>query len=118
MTNHTKSIPSKTAAFIRTHITKGEEPFDHPYLDNKGYVTAAVGLKIDTEDAFKKLPWKTGNRPATDTEMSTAWQQMQQAHSANKGQHNWKANKYENTTGITLDETDIPGLTDAAIAPR
>lgn len=43
------------------------------YLDKFGHITSGVGALLDDEKAFKSVPWKIGDRLATEAEVDAAY---------------------------------------------
>ena len=53
---------------IMPHLKEYEGNENKAYTDTKGYVTVGYGSKIDNVDIFKSLPFKKGDKFATDEE--------------------------------------------------
>ena len=110
--------PSVAAAFVPS--ISGEEGVVHwPYLDNKGLVTAGIGLLVDNGSGHAPpvmlaLPWKIeapglAARTATNAEIEAAWQKVkaQQAWASHGGgQQEWA-----DLTDIRLDDAGILNAT-------
>ena len=117
-------MANSTLTTIANHIKKYEQPINHPYLDNKGLVTAGAGFLMDTEAQFIKAPFevddsKTGGvRLATKAEKRAGWQAMQAQKAGQNGKFNNKADTYIDTTTLIFSDTEIDKRVNSEVTAR
>ena len=58
---------------MANNLLETEKMKDYIYLDKFGYITSGVGALLDDEKAFKSVPWKIGDRLATEAEVDAAY---------------------------------------------
>ncbi len=58
---------------MANNLLETEKMKDYIYLDKFGHITSGVGALLDDEKAFKSVPWKIGDRLATEAEVDAAY---------------------------------------------
>lgn len=87
---------------VGTVFLDWNEPFEgyclHPYLDTKGLVTVGVGNLIDASPKVPAwspalpLPWKVGERMASDEEIVGQWRKLKSFAVPEKTIEEWRKN--------------------------
>ena len=77
------------------------------YADIKGYVTTGIGNKVDPIGQALAVPWTVDGRPASQTEIASAWNAVKSAYNASTPQ---AADWYAHLTTIRLDDAGIRAL--------
>ena len=86
-----------------------EKMKNYIYLDKFGHITSGVGALLDDEKAFKSVPWKIGNRLATEAEVDAAYRYFvaKRFEKDDKGEfknHNRLAESFENECALRVSK--------------
>ncbi len=102
------------------YVTKSEEKKEHPYADSKGLITTAAGVKVNSWEEFKKIPFKyeegkKQQRLATQAEIKTGWDALEKERRAiqkdPKRSFNLKADHFLDKTNLRHTDQDIRNIT-------
>ncbi|MGE5505973.1 MAG: hypothetical protein ACM31L_16245 [Actinomycetota bacterium] len=105
---------------MRAHVTENEVPVETPYRDSAGNLTAGIGFKTSTPDAFTRLPFQvkdaeTGEmRYATEAEKRAEFDRVK---SMGRNQLEDEASQ-EGSRSFRLTNADMNKVLDGEIAER
>lgn len=109
-----------TMTSIGNWIEKNEKRVEHPYLDNKGFVTIGVGFKANDKASFIKLPLvdRNSKRPLSNREKSAAFAAMEAERRRRGGKFNAPAKDYESVTAVEMLKPDIDARLNQEVTNR
>jgi hypothetical protein len=94
---------------MANNLLETEKMKNYIYLDKFGHITSGVGALLDDEKAFKSVPWKIGNRLATEAEVDAAYRYFvaKRFEKDDKGEfknHNRLAESFENECALRVSK--------------
>lgn len=91
-----------------------EGVYSCPYADVKRLVTTGMGHLIDPIERALRLPWRIGERPATEQEIRRDWGTVRRMafERTDEEMRRWTATKQAQYTSIRLRSGDIDALTE------
>ena len=97
---------------MANNLLETEKMKNYIYLDKFGHITSGVGELLDDEKAFKSVPWKIGERLATEAEINTAYRyfMVKRFEKDDKGKfknHNRLAESFKNECSLRVSKEYI-----------
>lgn len=94
---------------MANNLLETEKMKNYIYLDKFGHITSGVGALLDDEKAFKSVPWKIGDRLATEAEVDAAYRYFvaKRFEKDDKGKfknHNRLAESFENECALRVSK--------------
>ena len=94
---------------MANNLLETEKMKNYIYLDKFGHITSGVGALLDDEEAFKSVPWKIGDRLATEAEVDAAYRYFvaKRFEKNEKGKfknHNRLAESFENECALRVSK--------------
>lgn len=94
---------------MANNLLETEKMKNYIYLDKFGHITSGVGALLDDEEAFKSVPWKIGDRLATEAEVDAAYRYFvaKRFEKDDKGKfknHNRLAESFENECALRVSK--------------
>lgn len=109
-----QAVPKNVERMFYQYSYDLEGVYSCPYADVKRLVTVGMGHLIDPIERALRLPWRIGDRPATEQEIRNDWETVRRMafERTNEQMQKWTATQQAQYTSIRLRSTDIDALTE------